>query len=68
MRSINNIVDVTNFVMLEMGNLCMPLITISLKNTKLLLGELENETIVTLDGIQRKLDKDMLIIADATKP
>jgi phenylalanyl-tRNA synthetase beta chain len=69
MRSINNIVDVTNFVMLEMGQPLHAFDYDKLEEHKIIVRRAkENETIVTLDGIQRKLDKDMLIIADATKP
>jgi len=41
LRAINNIVDVTNFVMLEMDNRCMPLIFVSWKKEGLLSANLK---------------------------
>ena len=68
-RPINNIVDVTNFVMLEYGQ---PLHafdadqlnegTIEVRYAR------ESETLVTLDGQERKLEPHMLLITDGTKP
>jgi phenylalanyl-tRNA synthetase beta chain len=68
LRSINNVVDVTNFVMLETGQ---PLHAFDLH---LLAGgniivrrAAEDEKFVTLDGKERSLTKSMLLIADETK-
>lgn len=68
-RPINNIVDITNFVMLEYGQPmhafdinCMQNHEIIVRNAK------DNESIVTLDGTERKLGPEMLVIADSTKP
>ncbi len=68
-RPINNIVDVTNYVLLETGQ---PLHAFDYD----LLGEhrilvrraAANEGITTLDGEKRVLNEDMLVIADAVKP
>jgi phenylalanyl-tRNA synthetase beta chain len=68
LRSINNVVDVTNYVMLETGH---PLHAFDLN----LLGEAtiiirraaEGEKFVTLDGKERVLTDRMLLIADETK-
>ena len=64
MRPINNIVDITNFVMLETGQ---PLHAYDLDklNGGITIREAKNGEIVkTIDGEDRKLDESMLIIAD----
>lgn len=68
-RPINNIVDITNYVMLELGQ---PLHAfdydkIEGKSINIRRGR-ENEKIKTLDGNIRDLTKEMLVIADAKKP
>ncbi|MCG7409867.1 phenylalanine--tRNA ligase subunit beta [Paenibacillus sp. ACRRX] len=68
-RPINNIVDATNFVMLEYGQPLHAFDADQLSN-----GHIEvrmaraGETIVTLDGQERKLDPQMLLITDGVKP
>lgn len=67
-RPINNIVDVTNFVMLELGQ---PMHAFDL--AKIDLGKIivrnanQGEKIVTLDEEERTLDSDILVIADDKK-
>ena len=69
MRPINNIVDITNYVMLEYGQ-PMHAFDFSCVNN----GEIhvrraaEGETIKTLDGNERKLTTNMLCICDTDKP
>lgn len=66
---INNAVDITNFVLMEMGQ---PLHVFDYD--KIVGGAVivrrarSGETITTLDGIERKLDPSILVIADAQKP
>lgn len=67
-RPINNIVDITNYVMLEYGQpmhafdyACLDGKAIVVRNAD------DNETFMTLDNQQRKLDSSMLVIADAHK-
>ncbi|MDW7668502.1 MAG: phenylalanine--tRNA ligase subunit beta [Bacillota bacterium] len=68
-RPINNIVDATNYVMLEVGQ---PLHAFDLDSIEGKIVKVRRaktgETIKTLDQTNRKLDEDMLIIADETKP
>lgn len=68
-RAINNIVDITNFVMLEMGQ---PMHAFDLKfvegSSIIVRCAREGEAIITLDGISRPLDSSMLVIADNNKP
>lgn len=64
MRPINNIVDITNFVMLETGQ---PLHAYDLDklNGSITIREAKDGEIVkTIDGESRKLDSSMLVIAD----
>lgn len=68
MRPINNIVDITNFVMLETGQ---PLHAYDLDklNGPITIREAdEGEIVKTIDGENRKLDDSMLIIADKSGP
>ena len=66
---INNVVDATNYIMLEMGQ---PLHAFDYKNIEgkkiIVRKALKNEKITTLSGLTYKLDEDTLVIADAKKP
>ena len=69
MRPINNIVDVTNFVMLELGQPIHAYDLEALEGRKLVARRAkENEKIVTIDQNERDLNNNMLVIADAEKP
>jgi len=67
-RSINNVVDVTNFVMLELGQPLHAYDYDYIDGKQLTVRcAVEGEELRTLDDSSRKAKKDMLVIADATK-
>ena len=68
-RAINNIVDITNYVMLECGQPLHAFDQKWLAEGRIVVRHPHpGETILTLDGIERKLEPQMLVIADAEKP
>lgn len=68
-RSINNIVDITNYVMLELGQPMHAFDINSINGKHIIVRRAkENEKIITLDEVERNLDNDMLVIADEQKP
>ncbi|MBR6479568.1 MAG: phenylalanine--tRNA ligase subunit beta [Clostridia bacterium] len=68
-RPINNIVDITNYVMLEYGQ---PMHAFDLRYLKgnhvVVRNAKAGETITTLDGEERALTEEMMVIADEEKP
>lgn len=68
MRPINNIVDITNYVMLEMGQPMHAFDLNCVQGGKIIVRSArENENITTLDGQERKLNPSMLVIFDETR-
>ncbi|MBQ2274537.1 MAG: phenylalanine--tRNA ligase subunit beta [Clostridia bacterium] len=69
MRPINNIVDITNFVMLETGQPMHAFNYDELTGKHIIVRNAkESESITTLDGKEHDLTPDMLVIADGQKP
>ncbi len=69
MRPINNVVDITNFVMMELGQPLHAFDFDHLADHRIVVRRaLAGETFVTLDNKERRLDSEMLMICDGEKP
>ncbi len=69
MRPINNIVDITNFVMMEYGQPLHAYDIRGLAGNKLVVDTAsKGDMFTTLDGTERELDETMLMINDGEKP
>jgi phenylalanyl-tRNA synthetase beta chain len=69
LRSINNVVDVTNFILWEMGQPLHAYDLSKLEEHRLVVRLARaGEMLVTLDGVERTLTPEMLVIADAARP
>jgi len=67
-RSINNVVDVTNFIALELGNPCHVFDLAKLEGATLIVRRAyDNEPLLTLDAKKRVLKSDEIVVADARR-
>jgi phenylalanyl-tRNA synthetase beta chain len=68
-RPISSIVDITNYVLIEIGHPMHAFDLARLAGSELRIRRAApGESITTLDAVQRNLDPDMLVIADSTRP
>jgi len=68
-RTINNIVDITNYVLLEFGHPLHAFDYCKLKNNKIVVRRaLPGESILTIEREQHALNESMLVIADDSEP
>ena len=69
LRSISNVVDITNFVMLEIGQPMHAFDLSTLESTQIIVRRArDGESIVTLDGKEFQLNDANLVICDGSKP
>ena len=69
MRPISNVVDITNYVMLCVGEPTHAFDLDKVTGREIIVRRAgDGERVVTLDGQERTLDADVLVIADAEKP
>ena len=68
-RSINNLVDISNYVMMEMGQPTHFFDLDKIKNKKILVRRArDGEKITTLDEIERSVNNDVMLITDGESP
>ncbi|HEY0097688.1 MAG TPA: phenylalanine--tRNA ligase subunit beta [Pyrinomonadaceae bacterium] len=68
-RSINNVADITNYVLLELGQPLHAFDLEKLNERRLVVRRAHaGERLTTLDDVERELDAEMLVIADALRP
>lgn len=67
-RPINNIVDITNYVMFELGQPIHAFDETKIDGSIVVRKAKRGERIACLDGVDRELNEEVLLIADETKP
>ncbi|MBU1912436.1 MAG: phenylalanine--tRNA ligase subunit beta, partial [Candidatus Omnitrophica bacterium] len=68
-RSVNNIVDITNYTLFELGQPLHAFDLDKLEGKRIVVRRAKKgESIVTIDGVNRTLDSNILVIADASRP
>ncbi|KPL07883.1 hypothetical protein AMJ71_08715, partial [candidate division TA06 bacterium SM1_40] len=69
MRPLNNVVDITNYVLMEYGQPLHPFDFDELIEKRIVVRRARpGEQIVTIDDVERTLTSDLLVIADAERP
>ncbi len=69
MKAISNAVDITNYILMDMGQPLHVFDYDKIEGGEVFVRRAKvGERIVTLDGVERKLDPSILVIADAQKP
>ena len=69
LRAINNVVDVTNYVLMETGQPLHAFDAAKIAGSEIIVRQATSgETITTLDEVERTLDESDMVIADAKKP
>lgn len=69
LRPVNNVVDATNYLLIELGQPMHAFDASKINGQKVTIRRARpGEKILTLDGMEHKLEKDMLVIADAERP
>src|SRR4030095_6807180 len=64
-RSVNNVVDITNYVMLELGQPLHAFDYDKISDGTIRVRKAKNENLMMIDGKERALNESMLVIADA---
>lgn len=69
LRPVNNVVDITNYILFELGQPMHAFNYDKIKGRSIVIRRArEGEKITSIDKIERKLEKDMLAIADKVRP
>lgn len=69
LRSINNVVDAANYVLMETGHPLHTFDYAQIRGQQIIVRKAQpGEIVTTLDGIERRLSPDILLICDAERP
>ncbi|MCD6363597.1 MAG: phenylalanine--tRNA ligase subunit beta [Synergistetes bacterium] len=69
LRPVNNVVDITNYVMLELGQPLHAFDLDLIRGKKIIIRKaLEGEKLICIDGVERRFTPENLLIADVERP